>query len=403
MIIRGKGSLRQVKPGTWSGRFNIGPDPDRPGKYLYTPSRTFHCDTEWEARAEFEKYRTELESKGIPDKEKEHLHAYLLYWLSLREGSYKSPRTREREELDIRHIMELFPNIKLSKLTPTFVLETYGKARENGRFDKEIYQINKRLRQVLDSAVEDGILTRNCAKRISIPKPDPEPKDYLDHERLVSFNKMIQSQQLTGQIVGVHILLRTGMRPAEMYGLSWADIHFATCRIDIRRQYSNDMTLRKPKTKSSSTWIAIDSELWKVLLEWKMAQQAYFKRLGKNQEPATPVASNTLGGRMDPTNFGRFFRNLCADTGFGHFETITNAFIKDGVTRYRGKDYKGLCPNMFRDIMATTLSGELSVDPSTLKTRMRHSDASVSLNYYAHPVEDSEYRAAMLFSDFLTK
>ena len=106
---------------------------------------------------------------------------------------------------------------------------------------------------------------------------------------------------------------------------------------------------------------------------------------------------------MDPTNFGRFFRNLCADTGFGHFETITSSFIKDGVTRYRGKDYKGLCPNMFRDIMATTLSGELRVDPSTLKTRMRHSDASVSLNYYAHPVEDSEYRAAMLFSDFLAK
>lgn len=104
---------------------------------------------------------------------------------------------------------------------------------------------------------------------------------------------------------------------------------------------------------------------------------------------------------MDPTNFGRFFRNLCADTGFGRFETVTKTFVKDGKIYHRGKDYKGLCPNMFRDIMATTLSGELGVDPNTLKTRMRHSDASVSLNYYAHPIENSEYDAADLYRKYL--
>ena len=404
MKIKGKGSLRQVRPGAWIGRFNIGPDPDRPGKYLYTPSRTFHCEAEWEARAALEKYRAELESNGLPDKDREHLHAYLSYWLTLREGSYKSPRTEEREKLDVRHIMELFPNVKISKLTPLFIRETYDKARESGKFDKEIYQINKRLRQVLDSAIEDGVISRNSAKRVTVPKPDPEPKDYLDHDRLVSFNRMINEQPLSGQIIGIHILLRTGMRPAEMYGLSWSDVDLASSRISINKQYSNDLKLRKPKTKSSASWIAIDGDLWYILFKWKAEQEVYLRELvGKKQTPETPVASNAIGGRIEPTNFGRFFRNLCVDTGFGRFETITRTFTKDGVTHYRGKGYKGLCPNMFRDIMATTLSGELGVDPNTLKTRMRHSDASISLNYYAHPVENSEYDAANLFSSYLEK
>ncbi len=401
MEIKGKGSLRQVRPGVWSGRFNIGADPDRPGKYLYTPSRTFHCHTKWEARAELEKYRAELEANGLPDKGRQTLHAYLLYWLSLRKGTHGSPRTEERENLDVRHILDLFPDVKLSKITPTYILETYETAKAEGRFDKEIYQIHKRLKQILDGAVEDGIISKNCAKRISIPKPEPEPKDYLDRTRLAAFNNILYNQQLSGQIVGIHILLRTGVRPGEMYALSWNDVDFNTSRIIIRKQYSNDMKLRKPKTKASASWMAIDHDLLALLTKWKKVQKAYLKELGISQLPTTPVASNAKGEMFDPTNFGRFFRNFCADNGFGYFETVTKTFEKDGVTHYRGKDYRGLCPNMFRDIMATVLSGELSVDPETLKKRMRHSEASTTLSYYTHPIEKNEYRAAELFADYL--
>lgn len=401
MEIRGRGSLRQVRPGVWAGRFNIGADPDRPGKYLYTPSRTFHCSTKWEARAEFEKYRTELESNGLPNKSRETLHAYLLYWLSLRKGTHNSPRTGEREELDVRHIMELFPDIKLSKITPTFILETYKTARATGRFNKEVYQIHKRLRQIFDAAVEDGLLSKNCAKRITIPKPEPEPKDYLDRTRLAALNDILFKQPLSGQIVGIHILLRTGIRPGEMYALCWNDIDFDASRIIVRKQYSNDMELRRPKSKASANWIAIDHELCSLLTEWKKLQAAYLKELGMLQLSTTPVASNAKGARFDPTNFGRFFRNFCVDSGFGYFKTITKTFEKDGIIHYRGKDYVGLCPNMFRDIMATVLSGELDVDPETLKRRMRHSEASTTLNYYTHPIEENEYKAAESFAKYL--
>lgn len=160
MKIKGKGTLRERSKGVWIGRFNLGADPSRPGKYLYSPSRTFHCEHEWQARMKMEEYRLELEEFGIPDKSVEYLDAYAKAWVELRKGSHGSPRTTEREELDARHIAELFPRIKIKKLTPAIIKTAYYDAKMSGRFDKEIYQINKRLRQILNSAVEDGLIRK---------------------------------------------------------------------------------------------------------------------------------------------------------------------------------------------------------------------------------------------------
>ncbi len=401
MEIKGKGSLRERSKGVWIGRFNLGPDPNRAGKYLYSPSRTFHCENEWQARIEMEKYRQELEEFGIPKKTSSYLDSYSEEWLNLRKGSHGSPRTAEREALDVRHIKELFPHTKLESLTPQMIKTVYDEARESGRFDKEIYQINKRVRQILDSAVEDGLIKKNPAKKIVIPKPKPEEKDYLDSRRIAEFNSLLLSQPLSGKIVGAMILLHQGFRPGEMYALSWKDFNFATSRFYIESQYSNDMTLRDPKSDASKDWSVVDGDLWAILFEWKLVQEEYLKSIGVKQTENTPIASNDLGGRFDPTNYGRFFRNFCADNGFGKFTVVTKTFERDGKTIERGKGYKGLCPNMFRDILSTQLVTKIKTDPRTLQTRMRHSDPSISLRNYTHPVIDEEYASAEEYSSIL--
>lgn len=401
MKIRGKGSLRERSKGVWIGRFNLGPDPKHAGKYLYSPSRTFHCDYEWQARIEMEKYRQELEEFGIPQQASKYLDSYCKKWLELRKNSYASPRTKEREELDVRHIIELFQSVKISKLTPQIINTAYEEAKESGRFNKEVYQINKRLRQILDSAVEDGIIKKNPAKKVVINKPKPEEKDYLDPKRIAEFNSLLLSQPLTGKIIGSIILLHQGFRPGEMYALSWKDFSFATSRFFIGSQYSNDMQLRDPKSKASKDWAVVDGDLWAILFKWKEIQKNHLKTIGIVQTEETPIASNEIGGRLDPTNFGRFFRNFCADNGYGEFTIVTKTFERDGKTVKRGKGYRGLCPNMFRDIFCTQLTTNIKTDPRTLQSRMRHSDVSISLRNYTHPVLEQEYISAMAYADLL--
>ena len=107
-----------------------------------------------------EKYRQELEENGIPQKSLTSIEQYAKHWFSLRNGNHNSPRTAERERLDIRHIIELFPDVELKQLTPLVIKTAYDEARISDRFDKEIYQINKRLRQILNSAIEDGLIKK---------------------------------------------------------------------------------------------------------------------------------------------------------------------------------------------------------------------------------------------------
>lgn len=394
MKIKGKGSLTEVAPGVWQGRFSLGPDPDRPGKYLYTPKRTFYCEEEWEARSQFEAYRKELETHGIPDKDVAYVGAYAERWLNLRKGTHGSPRTEDRERQDVRNIQELFPNVKLRALTPGLIKSVYKEARDSGRFDKELFQINKRLRQILKDAVIEGQILTNPAYDVVISKPEPEPKDYLDAERLFEFNSVLLSIPLCGEVVGSQMLLRTGIRPAEMYGSSWKFLNEKTSRLFIGEQYSNDLQLRKPKSKASRDWVVIDSELLAMLMVWKRMQKEELAKMGVEQTPDTPIASNSLGGRFDPTNFGRWFRNFCVDHGFGEYTIVTKTFERDGKTIKRGKGYAGLCPNMFRDIQATQLVGTFNTDTKTLQSRLRHSDERTSLKYYTHRVLKNEYVAA---------
>lgn len=401
MKIKGKGHLEKAADGVWRGRFSLGPDPDRPGKYLYSPRRTFYCDEEWEARNQFEAYRTELEEFGIPDKEVAYLGAYAERWFKLREGTHRSPRTAERELNDVRNIQRLFAGVKLENLTPGVIKTVYKEARDSGRFDKEIYQINKRLRQILKEAVAEGQIRRNPAYDVIVSKPEPEPKDYLDPERLARFNTALRSVPPCGEVIGAQILLRTGMRPAEMYGASWKCLDRQASRLFIGWQYSNDLQLRKPKSKASEDWVVIDGELLAMLLVWEKTQKEELERIGVEQTPDTPIASNGLGGRFDPTNYGRWFRNFCVDNGFGEYTVVTKTFERDGKTFKRGKGYVGLCPNMFRDIQATQLVGTFNVDARTLQSRMRHSDPRTSLKYYTHPVLENEYKAAENFGMLL--
>lgn len=397
MKIKGKGHLEKVADGVWRGRFSLGPDPDRPGKYLYSPKRTFYCDEEWEARNQFEAYRTELEEHGIPDKEVAYLGAYAERWFKLREGTHRSPRTAERELNDVRNIQRLFLGVKLENLTPGVIKTVYKEARDSGRFGKEIYQINKRLRQILKEAVIEGYIRRNPAYDVVVSKPEPEPKDYLDPERLVRLNAALRSLPPCGEVIGAQILLRTGMRPAEMYGSSWKFLDRKASRLFIGWQYSNDLELRKPKSKASQDWVVIDGELLAMLLVWEKTQKEDLERIGVEQTPDTPIASNSMGGRFDPTNYGRWFRNFCVDNGFGEYTVVTKTFERDGRTFKRGKGYVGLCPNMFRDIQATQLVGTFNVDARTLQSRMRHSDPRTSLKYYTHPMLENEYKAAENF------
>jgi len=402
VAIKGKGSVYYRGGDTYSIRFNTGPDPDRPGKYTYTPRKTVHAKSQWELDKAIEEYRRELEENGIPNRDLEYLEAYIDKWMTLRKGAHRSPRTAERECLDVKSLKRLFPHVKIRGLTPIMIKETY-EANSDWLTPGNTFQLNKRLRQILNEAVEDGVIRKNPAQKVVIPKPVPKEKDYLDVERLRSFQQLLFKQEVSGNIVIAQILLHTGMRPGEAYGLSWEDIDFKKESIFIRHQYSNDKELRAPKSRASKASVPMDYVLAEYLKTWRPIQTRWMNAFGIDCTEKTPVATNEAGKRIDGTNYGRWFRNFCADNGFGEYTNVTHTFEQDGIIYERGNGYVGLCPNMFRDILPTALIGTLGVDLETASKLLRHEDATVTAQHYVHPIEENQYRASELYAQMLTE
>ena len=55
--------------------------------------------------------------------------------------------------------------------------------------------------------------------------------------------------------------LQCGLRRGEMLGLTWGDIDLGQRTLSVSKQFTNDKTLRPPKSKMSRRTIAINDSL----------------------------------------------------------------------------------------------------------------------------------------------
>ena len=162
-----KGTSEPIKgkPGSFKIYFSLGRDPNsgKNGgkvKYLKTPKRTIHCRSKnprnWpsEVANALNEYRKELESYEPSRDAPSTVAAYAKSFHVLRESSFGSPLSYEREGYDVRHIRELFGDIRLTDLRPDDIKRAYADAHSNGRFtDAEIRRIHVKLKQVMQDAL----------------------------------------------------------------------------------------------------------------------------------------------------------------------------------------------------------------------------------------------------------
>ncbi len=141
-------------------------------------------------------------------------------------------------------------------------------------------------------------------------------------------------------------------------------------------QYGENKT---PKTKSGLRTISLDLATARRLARWKGEQSRYLEMLGIEQTDETPVCCSNVGGWCDLHNFESWWRRFRNENGF-----------------------EGLKFHELRHTQATQLLAN-GVDVKTVQTRMGHSNASLTLNWYAHAIPENDRKAAdilgELFSD----
>ena len=235
--------------------------------------------------------------------------------------------------------------------------------------EAELHGTHVKLRQILQDAVDNELILRNPCIPVKLPKPTYRERDPLTAEEASRFLSCLLAEPLSAKATGTMLLLQCGLRRGEMLGLTWEDIDFGQRTLSVSKQYTNDKTLRAPKSKMSRRTIAINDSLVSYLNRWKQEQQVQLSRYTLDQDNKTPIVNGikvikTEDGKfatvvnVDGHNFDRWFRDFCVDSGFGSYSNVTRRFKRGGKEHIRGTGYSGLVPHALRHTQATLLIGE---------------------------------------------
>lgn len=227
------------------------------------------------------------------------------------------------------------------------------------------------LKNVLHTAMKEGIIESDPFILLKSLKPTEEKARDTYHRALTLeeqhtfFNAECVKNSLFYNVYRFAIV--TGMRIGEIGGLKYKDIkkdHFTVERT-LTRIHGDVWGLGEDaKTKSSRRKIPITDEIKKIL-------NAQIEKDYSNKENINPedlVFKSQTGRIIRHTRVNEELKNLCKKTGIAHFTM-----------------------HSFRDTFATRAI-ESGMNPKTLQEILGHKDYAITMNLYAHAMDETKER-----------
>jgi integrase len=151
------------------------------------------------------------------------------------------------------------------------------------------FEATQALRQVLNRAVDWGLLDSNPAKR-GIRNP---PRRAREKRPFESWQQIEAVAVRLGSVYGPMVVFAaaTGLRPSELFGLEWHDVDREAGVVYVRRAYAN-ARLKHTKTRLSNRAVPLQAK----------ALEALDRIPHADSEILFPTAR---GGRIDFRSFGR--------------------------------------------------------------------------------------------------
>jgi integrase len=235
------------------------------------------------------------------------LDDYATTWLATYATHNCKESTYERYAGVVRkHLSPFFGSTPLTDITRDDIKRLIYQKRETaGLTPSSIKQILAPLREMLNHAIEDGLVTSNPVSRIGRfvqrPQEVEEQIDPLTREELALFLDTMQVWAPEHYPFFL-CLARTGMRLGEALALQWGDIDWRGGFIEMRRNYVCGKITRPKSGKNRRVDMSQQlSEALRQLLTQRKAE----KLEGKWAELPEWVFCNTKGGIHHSNNLRR--------------------------------------------------------------------------------------------------
>lgn len=334
MARRGE-NIYKRKDGRYEGRYIKYYDISGKAVYGYVYSRSYS-----DVKELLVKYKTE---KPTRQSKNTLLSEWLKSWMKS-QGTLK-PTTKQiyKSHID-NYINPNLGKIPLKKLNGDILQVFINDLNLSASTVKNIFSI---LKSVLSSAEDNGLIL-NIWDKVKVPKKEKSIVQVLT----INEQKLLESVLTSPLDIGVWICLYAGLRIGEVCALKWLNINFETLTLTVngtQARTENGVEIIAPKSKSSKREIPIPVILINKLKE---IPQTCEYVLSKNNKP------------VDIRTYRRYFKKLLqkADLPDIKFHALRHTF--------------------------STRALEVGMDYKTLSEILGHSSVGITLDLYAHSLNE---------------
>ncbi|PWS52010.1 site-specific integrase [Streptomyces sp. FT05W] len=372
----GGGTVTRRKDGRYQGAAYVtNTDGHRVRKFVYG-------STYDEAAEKLGKLQ-EQERNGVPVPSRTwSLGEWLAYWLEHIVKPNREHNTYVKYESKVR--LYLVPHLgkkPLVRLTPAQLRSFMAELKRTEVPPAARFEVLRVLRNALNRAVREELLTRNVAELVDMPKVTKKEAKPWNAREAITFLRSARAHRLYAACVLVLVL---GLRRSEVLGLRWQDIDFDQRQFtplkQVQRVKGVGLVLKDLKTESSHAVLPLPEFCARALEERRELQELERRIVGDgwSQEPGQDlIFSSERGGLTDPVGFSRSF----------------NALVKRaGVRRITVRLARHTCG---------TLLAFLKVHPKVAQAILRHSQISMTMDVYTHVVGDGEREAVTMLAELL--
>jgi integrase len=228
------------------------------------------------------------------------------------------------------------------------------------------------LRNALNNAIRDELLTRNPAALVRVAKPRPrkaKPWSADEARRFLEAARAADDPLYPAYV----LILVLGLRRGEMLGLRWEDVDLDGGELTVGYQLQRirrQLLHRQTKTESSDAVLPLPPICTAALTGRRRDQEAHHQAAGIAWQDSDLVFTTRLGTPIEPRNFHRDFKARARRAGIREISVHTT-----------------------RRTCASLLVA-LDVHPRVAMQILRHSQIAVTMNVYSE-VPSTATRAAL--------
>jgi integrase len=311
---------------------------------------------------------------GLPVRsdDRETVATYLHRWLDASAAHRVRPRTLAGYRLIAdKHLIPAIGRVPVAKLTPAQVQAMLNARLAAGAKAQTVRNLHAVLRRALTQAVRWGVVSRNVASLVDLPRVDRTEVRGLSPLNARAVMAAVAGDRIERLVL---LTLSTGLRQGEALGLRWDDVDLEACSIRVRhslqRMPGRGVELVEPKTNRSRRTVALPASTIIALREHRKAQLAERLWAGSRWQEGGYVFTTSIGTPMIGSDVTR------------HFQALLRA--------------AGLPAMRFHDLRhgAASLLLAQGVHPRVVMEMLGHSTITLTMNVYSHVIPDLQREAA---------